>query len=85
MHYTQFTLHKIPKHHEKSLVQGQVSWLNSFPPTNGISETISPATVVLGKPKPDLSKLKTCFGAYALAYTKKNNDMTTIGVPSITL
>ena len=69
----------------KSLFQCQLSWLNSFLPTNGISYTIIPATIVLGKPKPDLCKPKICFGAHALAFTKKNNDMTTIGVPSITL
>ena len=61
----------------KSLVQGRVRWLNSFSPTNGISDTISPATIVLGKPKPDSSKPKICFGAYALAYTKTKKDMKT--------
>ena len=69
----------------KSLVQGWMSWLNSLPPTNGISDTIRSATIVLGKPDPDLSKPKTCFGAYALAYTKTKNDMTTRGVPAIVL
>ena len=68
-----------------SIFQGRVSLLNSFPPINGISDTIIPATVILGKPNPGLGKPKICFGAYALAYTKKNNDMTTRGVPSITL
>ena len=67
----------------KSLVQGQVSWLNSFLPNNGISDTIRPATIVLGKPKPDLSKTKICFGAYSLAYTKTKNDMNTRVVPYI--
>ena len=61
----------------KSLVQGRVICLNSLPPTNVISDTISPATIVIGKPKSDSSKPKICFGAYAIAYTKKNNDMTT--------
>ena len=69
----------------KSLVQGWMSWLNSLPPTNGISDTISPATIVLGKLKPYLSKQKMCFGAYALAYTKANNDMNTRVVQAITL
>ena len=70
---------------KKSLVKGWVSWLNIFPPTNGISDTISPATIVLGKPNPDLSKPKICFGAYALVYTNTKNDMNTVGVPAIAL
>ena len=61
----------------KSLVQGQVSWLNSLSPINGISDTIIPATIVLGKPTPYFSKTKICFDAYSLAYTKTKNDMTT--------
>ena len=69
----------------KSLVQGLVSWLNSFSPTNGISDTISPATIVLGKPKPDLSKPNIFFVIYALAYTKTKNYMTSGGVLAITL
>ena len=66
-----------------SLVQGQVIWFRKFLPNNGISDTISPATVILGKPNPYLSKPKIYFGAYALAYTKTNNYMTTRGVPDI--
>ena len=70
---------------KNSLVQGWVIWLNSLPPTNVISETISPALIVIGKPKPDFSKPNICFGAYALAYIKTNNDMTTRGVSAIAL
>ena len=69
----------------KSLFQYWVSWLNSFLPTNIISDTISPATVVLGKTKPYLSKQKICFGAYAITYTNTNNYMTARGVTAIVL
>ena len=68
---------------KNSLVQGWVSWLIIFPPTNGISDTKRLATIILGKPKPYLSKPKMCFGVYELAYTKTNNYMTTGGVPAI--
>ena len=44
-----------------SIFQGRVSLLNSFPPINGISDTIIPATVILGKPKPGLGKPKIFF------------------------
>ena len=59
--------------------------MNSFLPNNGISDTIIPATIVLGKTKPDLSDPKMCFGEYVLAYTKTKNDMNTIGVTAIAL
>ena len=85
-----FTTHSVPYTSfpiiiTKSLFQGQVSWLNIFLPTNGISDTISPTTIVPGKPEQYLSKPKIYIGAYALAYTKTIHCMTTRGVPSMTL
>ena len=40
----------------RSLVEAIVEVLNTFPSKNGISKTISTATIIEGKPKPDLKK-----------------------------
>ena len=67
------------------LVQSRVSWLNKFPSKNGISTTMSPATIVLGQEKPDITVRRIPFGAYAMAYTQTSNDMKTRAVPGIAL
>ena len=51
--------------------------INAFPSKNSISDTVSPATIVEGKPKLDFSKPKISFGSYALVYTQTTNDMKT--------
>ena len=59
--------------------------LNAFPSKNGISDTISPATIVEGKPKLDLEKKMIVFGSYALVYTRTTNNNKTRAVPAIAL
>ena len=39
-----------------SLVQNIVKWLNAFPSKGGISEEISPETIVTGASKPDFNR-----------------------------
>ena len=52
---------------------------------NGVSNTVSPATIVECKPKLDFSKPTISFGSYALVYTQTTNDMKTRSVPGIAL
>ena len=46
----------------KALMAKTIHWLNYFPSKNGVSSTMGPATIVLGKPKPDFNKLTIPFG-----------------------
>eukprot|EP00957_Ditylum_brightwellii_P091675 6980837-Ditylum_brightwellii.AAC.1 len=52
------------------LVEGVMHWLNAFPPSNGISKTLSPGNIVAGSPNPDLNKNKIGYGLYAMVYTE---------------
>ena len=67
------------------LVESRVSWLNKFPSKTSISQTMSPATIVLGLPKPDMNINRIPFGSYAMAYTRTRNDMSTRSIPGIAL
>ena len=69
----------------RSLIEGIVEILNEFPSAGGISDTLSPSTIVTGKPKLDLSKDKIVFGAYALVYIDTTNDIKSRAVPAIVL
>ena len=69
----------------RSLVEGIVAVLNAFPSKNAVSSTISPATIVEGKPKLDLKRKMIPFGAYALVYTGTTNDNKPRAVPAIAL
>ena len=62
-----------------------VYWLNAFPTKGNASRTVSPATIVEGSPKPDLSYDRPIFGSYCIAYTSTTNDMKPRAVPSIAL
>ena len=59
----------------RSLIEGIVDILDAFPSKGSVSNTLSPSTIVEGKPKMDLSKNIIVFGAYALVYTDTKNDM----------
>ena len=69
----------------RSLVEGIVEILNAFPSENGVSSTMSPSTIVEGKPKLDLQKKMICFGSYAIVYTDTTNDSKARGEPGIAL
>jgi hypothetical protein len=69
----------------RSLIEGIVDVLNAFPSSGGISDTLSPSTIVEGKPKLDLSKDIIVFGAYTLVYTDTANDMKSRAVPAVAL
>ena len=67
------------------MVENVVYWINSFPSHTGCSEHMSPATIVLGRSRPDFSKKHIAFGAYAMIYNGTANNMTSRTVPAIAL
>ena len=62
-----------------------VSVLNEFPHKNGISRNISPAVIVLGRPKLKCSNRTLSFGAYCEVYVGTTNDDIPRSVSSIAL
>jgi hypothetical protein len=69
----------------RSLIEGVVGMLNASPSKNGITDTISPASIIKGKPKLDLEKKMIVFGSYALVYTGTTNTNKPRAVPAIVL
>ena len=49
---------RIPQLMLKELVFASVKWLNLFPAVDGISKTMSPYTIMTGRPGPDFQTLK---------------------------
>ena len=69
----------------RSLIEAITEVLDAFPSKNGISDTLSPATIIEGKPKFDFIRAMISFGAYALVYVKTSNDMKPRAIPIIAL
>ena len=69
----------------RPLIKGIVDVMDAFPSEDGVSETLSPSTIVEGKLKLDLSKGIISFGSYALVYTDTSNNMKSRAVPAIGL
>ena len=67
----------------RSLIEDIVDVLNAFPSKNCVSDTISPATIVEGKPKLDFSKPKISFDSHAMVYTQTSNAVKNRAVPGI--
>jgi len=61
---------KAPKLMVDENIVDMVGWLNAFPHKEGISQTLSPATIVLGNPKPDCKQLRATFGAYCEVFVR---------------
>ena len=55
----------IPNIMIKAMVRDSIIQLNAFPPSDGISTTMSPRTIVTGMPNIDYNKLKIRTGLYA--------------------
>ena len=68
-----------------SLLEHVAYLLNNFPTKGSVSETMSPATIVEGSPKFDISQNRLPFGAYAQVWIGTKNNMTERLVPGITL
>ena len=59
---------RLPKVMIRHLVSDTVRCLNQFPWRNGVSETLSPATIVLGVCTPDYTAMRIEFGAYVQVF-----------------
>ena len=60
--------------YDKLMVESVIHWLNAFPFKSGISKTMGPSTIVLGKPAPDVSKKGVIFGSYVMGFKKTKNE-----------
>ena len=54
------------------MVENAVKGLNHFPVKNGISQTLSPRTIMTGRPSLDYNKMSIEFGAYAQVFEDNN-------------
>ena len=78
----QLPYEKITKWMVVAGAEEQVKWLNSFPVKRGISNALSPRTILTGKPIDFIKQCKTHIGAYVFAHTK-NNPANTISAQAI--
>jgi len=67
---TRTTIHglpfkRLPKLMIQELVYHAANGLNEFPSKNGISDRLSPLTIMTGRANPDYNDLKLEFGSYA--------------------
>ena len=69
----------------RSLVEGITDVLNEFPSKNRITQTISPATIIKGKPNIDLQRKVIVFRSCALVCTGNINTNEPRYIPSIAL
>jgi hypothetical protein len=65
---------RIPKAMMRAAIQGAHKALNQFPAHNGVSEFLSPLTIMTGRPSPDYNDMRIEFGAYAQVF--EDNDPT---------
>ena len=67
------------------MVKGVVDMLNDFPSVNGVSQTMSPASIATDKCKPDYNMPRISFDFFAMVYIGTTNNMKSRAVPSIAL
>jgi hypothetical protein len=60
-------------------------WLNSFPPADGVSETISPRAIIAGMQLHYAKHCKLKFGTYVQTHEEHNNTMATRTTSAIAL
>jgi hypothetical protein len=63
---------RLPKLMVAHIVKNAVTCLNQFPWKHGISQTMSPDTIMTGKPPPDFTKMRLEFGSYVQVF--EDND-----------
>lgn len=83
--YNMLPYKRIPAIMLSELVQSSVYWLNNFPPTQGVSSTLSPRYIMTGF---NIDYTKHCrleFGAYAQVHEDHNNTMATRTTGAIAL
>jgi len=65
---------RMPKAMMRAAIENANKCLNQFPAENGVSTTLSPLTIMTGKPSPDYNDVKIEFGSYAQVF--ESNDPT---------
>jgi hypothetical protein len=55
---------RIPKLMVREIVKHSVTCLNQLPADDGVSDTLSPLTIMTGKPNPDFNTMQLEFGSY---------------------
>jgi hypothetical protein len=68
---------RLPKVMMQALVYPAAKGLNQFPAKNGISDTLSPLTVMTGRANPDYNDLKLEFGSYVQVFEDNTPSNTT--------
>jgi hypothetical protein len=73
--------HRLPRAMVKELVSMATRVTNMLPHNDGISDTLSPATIITGLPKPDFNTMTLEFGSYVQVYdgTSNNTKSRTLG------
>jgi hypothetical protein len=66
---------RLPKLMTIELVRRAVKCLNQFPVLDGVSATISPFTIITGRPNPNYDQMTLDFGTYVQVY--EDNDKAT--------
>jgi hypothetical protein len=54
----------IPKAMMRAAIENANKTLNQFPVKNGVSDTLSPLTIMTGRPTPGYNHMKIEFGTY---------------------
>ena len=65
---------RLPRVMVRELAALAVRTINMLPSSNGISGTMSPATIVTGQPKADYNTMQLEFGGYVQVYDGTSND-----------
>ena len=68
---------RLPKAMIQALVYHAAKGLNQFPAKNGISDTLSPLTIMTGRANPDYNDLKLEFGSYVQVFEDNTPSNTT--------
>ena len=76
---------KIPKVMVIGLITGAVRWINAFPHKDGVSTTMSPATIVQGLPKPNMKYKRITYGAHAMVFMGSSNKLNARSVPAVAM
>jgi hypothetical protein len=67
---------RIPKKMMRAAIENANKTLNQFPAQNGVSDDLSPLTIMTGRPTPDYNDLKIEFGAYAQVFEESERTNT---------
>jgi hypothetical protein len=63
---------QIPKAMMQAAIENANKVMNQFPLKNGASNTLSPLTIMTGRPNPNYNDMKIEFGAYAQVFEANN-------------